>query len=62
LCGEAGPNLDLKKGVEIEGGGATHYVIALGAGASWLKCKWYAAGKCGGDNGLSKGYCWAAVK
>jgi hypothetical protein len=25
-------------GVEVDGGGDTHYVRALGAGPSWLKC------------------------
>lgn len=49
-------------GTEIEGSGSTHYVNALGAGPSWLKCKWYAAPKCFGDNGLAKGFCWIDIK
>ncbi|GLR91324.1 hypothetical protein GCM10007857_80410 [Bradyrhizobium iriomotense] len=51
-----------KGGVELEAGGAEHYVTALGAGPSWLKCKWFARKKPGGDNGLAKGYCWASMK
>jgi hypothetical protein len=50
-----------KNATEIEGGGATHYVNALGAGPSWLKCKWYARSELG-DNGLAKGYCYISIK
>jgi hypothetical protein len=50
-----------KGGIEIEGSGATHYVNALGADKSWLVCKWHAAARPRGDNGLAKGYCWINV-
>jgi hypothetical protein len=50
-----------KGDVETEGGGAKHWVHALGAGPHWLKCEWYAQKKVGGDNGVAKGYCWVAV-
>ncbi|MCA1458076.1 hypothetical protein I6F35_33625 [Bradyrhizobium sp. BRP22] len=53
--------VDVKAGVEIEGGGATHYVNAVSAGAGWLRCKWHARKKIGGDNGLAKGYCWVRM-
>jgi hypothetical protein len=49
-------------GVEVEGSGATHYVRAPGAGPRWLKCKWLAKARSGGDTGLAKGYCWIAIK
>jgi hypothetical protein len=49
-------------GVEVEGDGATHYVRASAAGPSSLKCKWLAQARPGGDNGLTKGYCWIAIK
>jgi hypothetical protein len=49
-------------GVEVDGDGATHYVQALAAGPSWLKCKWLAKARSGGDHGLAKGYCWIAIK
>lgn len=50
--------VDVKGEVELEGGGATHYVKAVSGGQSFLKCKWHARKKCRGDNGLAKGYCW----
>jgi hypothetical protein len=49
-------------GVEVDGGGDTHYVRALGAGPSWLKCMWLAKARLGGDTGLAKGYCWIGIK
>jgi hypothetical protein len=49
-------------GVEVDGGGDTHYVRALGAGPSWLKCMWVAKARLGGDAGLAKGYCWIGIK
>jgi hypothetical protein len=50
--------VNIKGGVEIEAGGATHYVNAVSAGSNWLECKWHAAKRLWGDNGLAKGYCW----
>ena len=49
-------------GVEVDGSGDTHYVRALGAGPSWLKCNWLAKARLGGDTGLAKGYCWIGIK
>jgi hypothetical protein len=49
-------------GVEVDGSGDTHYVRALGAGQSWLKCNWLAKARLGGDTGLAKGYCWIGIK
>lgn len=49
-------------GVEVDGRGDTHYVRAEGAGPSWVKCKWLAKARAGGDVGLTKGYCWVGIK
>jgi hypothetical protein len=49
-------------GVEVEGGGDTHYVLASNAGAKWLKCEWLAKARLDGEAGLAKGYCWIAIK
>jgi hypothetical protein len=49
-------------GVEVDGGGDTHYVRALDAGQNWLKCKWLAKARSRDDKGLAKGYCWIAIK
>lgn len=59
----AGIKLDdrAKGGIEIEGGGATHYVNAVSGGVSFLECKWHAATRPHGDNGFTKGYCWISV-
>jgi hypothetical protein len=49
-------------GVEVDGGGDTHYVRALDAAQNWLRCKWLAKARSRADPGLAKGYCWIAVK
>ena len=49
-------------GVEVDGGGDTHYVRAVAAGSNWVKCKWLAKARPGGDKGLAKGYCWIEIK
>jgi hypothetical protein len=49
-------------GVEVEGDGDTHYVLASNAGAKWLKCEWLAKARPGGESGRAKGYCWIAIK
>jgi hypothetical protein len=49
-------------GVEVDGDGAEHYVRALAAGPSWLKCKWLAKARTAGTDGWAKGYCWVGIK
>jgi hypothetical protein len=49
-------------GVEVEGSGETHYVRAVAAGPTWLKCHWLAKARSGGEPGLAKGYCWIGRK
>jgi len=49
-------------GIEVEGSGETHYVRAVAAGPTWLKCHWLAKARSGGEPGLSKGYCWIGRK
>jgi hypothetical protein len=49
-------------GVEVDGGGDTHYVRAVAAGSNWIRCKWLAKAQAGGDKGLAKGYCWIEIK
>jgi hypothetical protein len=49
-------------GVEVEGGVDIHYVRTLGASPNWLKYKWLAKARLGGDSGLAKGYCWIGIK
>src|SRR6516225_2284692 len=55
-------NPDHKTGVEVDGGGDTHHVLAIAAGPNWVKCKWLAKARPGGDKGLAKGYCWIEIK
>jgi hypothetical protein len=55
-------NPDHATGVEVDGGGDTHYVLAVAAGPHWVKCKWLAKARPGGDKGLAKGYCWIEIK
>ena len=49
-------------GVEVDGDGAEHYVRAMAAGPSWLKCKWLAKAHAAGTDGWAKGYCWVGIK
>jgi hypothetical protein len=49
-------------GVEVEGGGDTHYVRPEAASPNWIKCKWVARARLGAGNGLTRGYCWVAIK
>ena len=49
-------------GVEVEGSGESHYVRAVAAGPTWLKCHWLAKARSGGEPGLAKGYCWIGRK
>jgi hypothetical protein len=49
-------------GVEVDGAGAEHYVRAMAAGPSWLKCKWLAKARAAGTDGWAKGYCWVGIK
>jgi DNA-binding CsgD family transcriptional regulator len=46
------------RGHEIEAGGASHGVTSsLINNSTTLVCEWFARAKCGGDNGLAKGFC-----
>ena len=49
-------------GVEVEGEGETHYVRALADTPGALKCRWLAKARMGAGKGLTKGYCWIAIK
>jgi hypothetical protein len=49
-------------GVEVEGSGETHYVRAVAASPTWLKCNWVAQARSGAEPGLTKGYCWIGRK
>ena len=49
-------------GVEVDGSGDTHYVRAEEVGPNRVKCKWLAKARLGGDDGLTRGYCWIAIK
>ena len=55
-------NPDRTTGVEVDGAGDTHHVLAVAAGPHWVKCKWVAKARPGGDKGLAKGYCWIEIK